>query len=248
MNYNSDRTRARILDAALAEFREHGYERAGLRRIAAAARVTTGAVYNHFGSKEGLFDALVGESAAELVDAWTAGRDDGAPASRTTGAVAATAVPADPGRRAAAGDGPSGPGAAPADPGRRTGATRTAHCAARTGRVLALVYARPEIFEVLLCRARGTDYEHLPERLARIEAEAYRRLPGITDSPADRLLVRTLAAGGVEALRAALEHRLTRSEAQRYMERIARFRLAGWAGLLGPTTAPERAPETGERS
>ena len=124
------------------------------------------------------------------------------------------------------------------------GATRTA----RTGRVLALVYARPEIFEVLLCRARGTDYEHLPERLARIEAEAYRRLPGITDSPADRLLVRTLAAGGVEALRAALEHRLTRSEAQRYMERIARFRLAGWAGLLGPTTAPERAPETGERS
>ena len=51
-----------------------------------------------------------------------------------------------------------------------------------------------------------------------------------------------------EALRAALEHRLTRSEAQRYMERIARFRLAGWAGLLGPTTAPERAPETGERS
>ena len=61
-------------------------------------------------------------------------------------------------------------------------------------------------------------------------------------------VVRTLAAGGVEALRAALEHRLTRSEAQRYMERIARFRLAGWAGLLGPTTAPERAPETGERS
>ena len=96
MNYNSDRTRARILDAALAEFREHGYERAGLRRIAAAARVTTGAVYNHFGSKEGLFDALVGESAAELVDAWTAGRDDGAPAPRTTGAVAATAAPADP--------------------------------------------------------------------------------------------------------------------------------------------------------
>ena len=82
MNYNSDRTRARILDAALAEFREHGYERAGLRRIAAAARVTTGAVYNHFGSKEGLFDALVGESAAELVDAWTAGRDDGAPEDR----------------------------------------------------------------------------------------------------------------------------------------------------------------------
>ena len=224
MGHSPARTRARILEAALAEFRDRGYERAGLRRIAAAARVTTGAVYNHFGSKEGLFDALVGESAAELVAAWTAGRDGdaGTPANMP-------------------------PANMPAD---RTGRTadRTADFSAdRTGRILDLVYSRVEIFELLLCRARGTGYERLPEQLARIEAEAYRRLPGITDSAADRLLVRTLAASGVEALRAALEHRLTRPEARRYMERIARFRLAGWAGLLGPTPAPEHAPETGDR-
>ena len=220
MGHSPARTRARILEAALAEFRDRGYERAGLRRIAAAARVTTGAVYNHFGSKEGLFDALVGESAAELVAAWTAGRD---------------------------GDAGTPPADMPAD---RTGrsADRTADFSAdHTGRILDLVYSRVEIFELLLCRARGTGYERLPEQLARIEAEAYRRLPGITDSAADRLLVRTLAASGVEALRAALEHRLTRPEARRYMERIARFRLAGWAGLLGPTPAPEHAPETGDR-
>ena len=220
MGHSPARTRARILEAALAEFRDRGYERAGLRRIAAAARVTTGAVYNHFGSKEGLFDALVGESAAELVAAWTAGRD---------------------------GDAGTPPADMPAD---RTGcsADRTAAFSAdHTSRILDLVYSRVEIFELLLCRARGTGYERLPEQLARIEAEAYRRLPGITDSAADRLLVRTLAAGGVEALRAALEHRLTRPEARRYMERIARFRLAGWAGLLGPTPAPEHAPETGDR-
>ena len=224
MNYNSDRTRARILDAALAEFREHGYERAGLRRIAAAARVTTGAVYNHFGSKEGLFDALVGESAAELMAAWTAGRDGdaGTPANMP-------------------------PANMPADRTGRSADRTAAFSADRTGRILDLVYSRVEIFELLLCRARGTGYERLPEQLARIEAEAYRRLPGITDSAADRLLVRTLAASGVEALRAALEHRLTRPEARRYMERIARFRLAGWAGLLGPTPASEPAPETGDR-
>ena len=224
MNYNSDRTRARILDAALAEFREHGYERAGLRRIAAAARVTTGAVYNHFGSKEGLFDALVGESAAELMAAWTAGRDGDA-------GTPANMPPAD----------------MPADRTGRSADRAAAFSADRTGRILDLVYSRVEIFELLLCRARGTGYERLPEQLAWIEAEAYRRLPGITDSAADRLLVRTLAAGGVEALRAALEHRLARPEARRYMERIARFRLAGWAGLLGPTPAPEHAPETGDR-
>lgn len=220
MGHSPARTRARILEAALAEFRDRGYERAGLRRIAAAARVTTGAVYNHFGSKEGLFDALVGESAAELVAAWTAGRD---------------------------GDAGTPAGTPPADRAGRSADRTAAFSADRTGRILDLVYSRVEIFELLLCRARGTGYERLPEQLARIEAEAYRRLPGITDSVADRLLVRTLAAGGVEALRAALEHRLTRPEARRYMERIARFRLAGWAGLLGPTPAPEHAPETGDR-
>ena len=220
MGHSPARTRARILEAALAEFRDRGYERAGLRRIAAAARVTTGAVYNHFGSKEGLFDALVGESAAELVAAWTAGRD---------------------------GDAGTPPADMPADRTGRSADRTAAFSADRTGRILDLVYSRVEIFELLLCRARGTGYERLPKQLARIEAEAYRRLPGITDSAADRLLVRTLAASGVEALRAALEHRLTRPEARRYMERIARFRLAGWAGLLGPTPAPEHAPETGDR-
>jgi transcriptional regulator, tetR family len=215
MGHSPARTRARILEAALAEFRDRGYERAGLRRIAAAARVTTGAVYNHFGSKEGLFDALVGESAAELVAAWTAGRD---------------------------GDAGTPPADMPADRTGRSADRTAAFSADRTGRILDLVYSRVEIFELLLCRARGTGHERLPEQLARIEAEAYRRLPGITDSAADRLLMRTLAAGGVEALRAALEHRLTRPEARRYMERIARFRLAGWAGLLGPTPVPEHAP------
>ena len=224
MGHSPARTRARILEAALAEFRDRGYERTGLRRIAAAARVTTGAVYNHFGSKEGLFDALVGESAAELMAAWTAGRDGDA-------GTPANMPPAD----------------MPADRTGRSADRTAAFSADRTGRILDLVYSRVEIFELLLCRARGTGYERLPEQLARIEAEAYRRLPGITDSAADRLLVRTLAAGGVEALRAALEHRLTRPEARRYMERIARFRLAGWAGLLGPTPAPEHAPETGDR-
>ena len=219
MGHSPARTRARILEAALAEFRDRGYERAGLRRIAAAARVTTGAVYNHFGSKEGLFDALVGESAAELMAAWTAGRDGDA-------GTPANMPPAD----------------MPADRTGRSADRTAAFSADRTGRILDLVYSRVEIFELLLCRARGTGYERLPEQLARIEAEAYRRLPGITDSAADRLLVRTLAAGGVEALRAALEHRLTRPEARRYMERIARFRLAGWAGLLGPTPVPEHAP------
>lgn len=47
--------RARLLDAAVALFEEHGFEAASVTQIAAAAGVTTGSLYHHFESKLGLF-------------------------------------------------------------------------------------------------------------------------------------------------------------------------------------------------
>src|SRR5215212_6895200 len=46
--------RARIRDAALEHFAEHGFERATIRGIARAAGVSPGLVRHHFGSKEAL--------------------------------------------------------------------------------------------------------------------------------------------------------------------------------------------------
>ena len=50
--------RARIRDAALAQFAEHGFERTTIRGIAAAAGVSSGLVRHHFGSKQDLQDAV----------------------------------------------------------------------------------------------------------------------------------------------------------------------------------------------
>jgi AcrR family transcriptional regulator len=50
--------RARIREAALAQFAEHGYERTTIRGIAAAAGVSPGLVRHHFGSKQALRDAI----------------------------------------------------------------------------------------------------------------------------------------------------------------------------------------------
>src|SRR5215475_11467541 len=50
--------RARIREAALAQFAEHGYERTTIRGVAAAAGVSPGLVRHHFGSKQGLRDAV----------------------------------------------------------------------------------------------------------------------------------------------------------------------------------------------
>ena len=53
--------RRRLLDAALAELREHGYEGTSLQAIARRAGLTKGAIYWSFRDKRDLFVALVEE-------------------------------------------------------------------------------------------------------------------------------------------------------------------------------------------
>jgi len=55
----TDRKRAAILDAAVAEFRADGYEATSMDRIAARAGVSKRTVYNHFPSKETLFTSIL---------------------------------------------------------------------------------------------------------------------------------------------------------------------------------------------
>lgn len=56
------RTRAAIVDAAEASFREHGYRGTRIEEIAAQADVAVGSIYTHFGSKDGLYHALAERS------------------------------------------------------------------------------------------------------------------------------------------------------------------------------------------
>ena len=55
-------TERRILEAAKKEFLERGFLGTSMRRIAALAGVTTGALYGYFDSKERIFDSLVKDS------------------------------------------------------------------------------------------------------------------------------------------------------------------------------------------
>ena len=52
-------TREAILEAATSRFAAEGYERAGVREIAADAGVTAALVNRYFGSKEGLFAEVI---------------------------------------------------------------------------------------------------------------------------------------------------------------------------------------------
>jgi len=55
----TDRKREAIVLAAIAEFREHGFSGTSMDRVAAAADVSKRTVYNHFPSKDELFEAIL---------------------------------------------------------------------------------------------------------------------------------------------------------------------------------------------
>ena len=79
-NTPSDQTAAAIVSAARRQFAAHGYAGTSTRSIAAAAGLTHTAIYNHFGSKAGLFTAVFAEAQelliAELERAERAPRDE----------------------------------------------------------------------------------------------------------------------------------------------------------------------------
>lgn len=62
----SGKSRAAILDAALALFSHQGYRGTSIREIAAKAGVSTGNVYHHFTDKEAIFETLLSQYAAAV--------------------------------------------------------------------------------------------------------------------------------------------------------------------------------------
>lgn len=64
----SEATAARITETARTLFAQHGYSGVGLEAVAAEVAVTRGAVYHHFGSKAGLFTAVLAAAHRDVGD------------------------------------------------------------------------------------------------------------------------------------------------------------------------------------
>jgi AcrR family transcriptional regulator len=64
----SEGTRRAILRAARQVFARRGYAGTSLSAVVRAAKVTTGAVYHHFGDKQGLFRAVAEQVEAEILE------------------------------------------------------------------------------------------------------------------------------------------------------------------------------------
>ncbi|WP_091738077.1 TetR/AcrR family transcriptional regulator [Phenylobacterium immobile] len=73
---NADESRARIYDAALAEFARYGIAGARVDRIAAAAGLNKNLIYIYFGNKEALFQAVISREGDRLQEAAPIRGDD----------------------------------------------------------------------------------------------------------------------------------------------------------------------------
>ena len=60
--------KARLIEAALHEFEDKGFEGSSVIDIAAKAGVTTGSLYHHFESKRGLYTLIRGDLEKRLAD------------------------------------------------------------------------------------------------------------------------------------------------------------------------------------
>jgi AcrR family transcriptional regulator len=65
---DADTRRQAILDAALSVFAEHGFEAAKLDEVAARAGIAKGTLYLYFQHKQALFEALVRNAVAPVID------------------------------------------------------------------------------------------------------------------------------------------------------------------------------------
>jgi TetR/AcrR family transcriptional regulator of autoinduction and epiphytic fitness len=64
----TDRKRAAIINAAVVEFRQSGYEATSMDRVAASAGVSKRTVYNHFPSKEALFGQIIQQLSERIAE------------------------------------------------------------------------------------------------------------------------------------------------------------------------------------
>ncbi len=75
--HHEDSARGRLMTAAIGLFARKGYSATTVREIVAAAGVTKPVLYYHFGSKEGIFLAMMGEALAEFEATATAAMNTG---------------------------------------------------------------------------------------------------------------------------------------------------------------------------
>ena len=88
----STSAKGRLAVRALEDFGQRGYDAVGVAELAAAAGVTTGSLYHHFGSKLGLYGFVRAEAEQRLLDRMEGAMAASAPSDRPAAVMAALLI------------------------------------------------------------------------------------------------------------------------------------------------------------
>ncbi len=202
MNIKSQ-TQAKIIDVAKREFLDKGFKDASLRGIVKEAGFTQGAFYGYYKDKEALFVAIVSEAADGLITMF---------------------------RRAQL----AHFDLIGQDKTKQSRALSTAYLKD----FIDYVYDNFDAFKLVVCCSRGTKYENYIHDLVELEvtvAEQY--FTALRD--VDRLkgevscnLHHMITSAYFTAVFETVVHDMSKEEAEKYIEDLAKFFNSGWQALL----------------
>ena len=199
----------RIIQAAMDEFSEYGYDRASMRRIGSRCGLTAAALYRHFDSKEAMFDALV-EPALEDLNKWINEH-----VSRSEDAIkACTDIP-------------------------DSNAEKAIWDSTEIDMMRELIYPRMEEYAMLINRSHGSKYENFlndlvedQQRMMRPQFKELKKLGlDVKDISEEELHMVTTAY--CTALFEPVVHSYSFEDAVRYLDTVEAFFMPGWKNLLG---------------
>lgn len=206
--YNTG-TLEKIIPCAKREFLDKGFERASMRTIAADAGIVVSGLYNHFESKEAMFDALV-LPAVEGIKELVRSRHD-----------AFSELPVDIQKGVI-------------ENSHDNKALREEKCRS----IIDYIYDHYDAFKLLLTSSDGTPYANLVHDLAEIEVEyslKFFEATGndfITSGRCTPEIMHILSSALFSGIFEVVVHDATRQEAYDQVTSLLRFFNAGWRAFL----------------
>ena len=212
---NEKETKRRLSECAMKEFSEKGYMKASLRNICKEAGVTTGALYFFFKDKEDLFGSLIGDTLSGLEQIIGEHFSEEISASMEL----------------------TGTDMTPADLARIEGFDDDMAVAKQVVRFL---FAKREVFDLLLTKSQGSKYEDYPDRMVeRIEAH-YTKLFAIMRNYSsldeltveDRFIIHWMSHDQIDIFIHIVTHCGSEQEALKQMVNMVTYMIGGWYAVV----------------
>lgn len=198
-------THQNILKAGEKEFLQKGFSDASLRSIAKKANVTTGAIYGYYPDKESLFEALVEPYATQLIEMFYKVQNDFSLLSEQE----------------------------------QIKASKQSFGSRALKDMLGFIYCHFTAFRLLIGSSTGTKYETYLQPMVEVESMATKNFIetekklGYHPEDVNEILVDILSHFYFSSIFEVVARNMKKEEAERYVDHITSFFIAGWSKLLG---------------